>query len=179
MKNTMNSKQNANVLPFVASLLIGLFFTPAVGMAQRAFAIYETGDSGRSDMSDVTGQLQQHAVLVLLGAVALMVLVFICGVWKACATCDKPQANSRFFSLLIVAAGLSTFCSSCSVEQQMMMEQYPVVDATAANPGCPYSNHHEFAANQAFTNRYPSFGSPISNTPSVCRHCGQKIHNGR
>ncbi|MCC6412056.1 MAG: hypothetical protein IT270_10380, partial [Saprospiraceae bacterium] len=100
------------------------------------------------DGSGVTGLVDlivQNAVLVLLGAVVLMCLVWICGVCKACTTCDKPQANAgrSFLNLLVLVAGITTFCSSCSVEQQMMMAQYPTVDASSANPGCPYSNHHE------------------------------------
>lgn len=136
------------------------------------------------DSSGVTGLVDlvvQNAILVLLGAVVLMVMVWVCCVWKACATCDKPRTytNRSFLNLLVLVAGITTFCSSCSVEQQMLMAQYPVVDAPVAKPGCPYSNHHEFTANQAFNNRYPSYGSPNANMPSVCRHCGQKVHSGR
>jgi len=175
------SRQNASVVPAVATLLCALFFNPAPGKAQNTYTAAFDGKShgtGNSDMSHIVGQLEQSALLALCGFVVLMIIIYICHVSKACVDLNRPRGNTSrsLLSLLILAAGLSAFCSSCSVEQQVMATQY--LDAVAAeNRACPMNQYHGNQADPAFNNLYPYNGYSTSYSPSFCKYCGKRVFN--
>ena len=177
MRILFHSNKNASVLPVLAALLITLF-CPVMGKAQGSFAPGGHTGQGDSDIASIAGQLGYNALLVLLGAVVLMGIVFICHVSKACVDLNRPRGNTSrsLLSLLILATGLSAFCSSCSVEQQVMATQY--LDAVAAeNRACPMNQYHGNQADPAFNNLYPYNGYSTSYSPSFCKYCGKRVFN--
>lgn len=179
MKTLLNSRQNAGVLPTLAALLLPLLSNPARGKAQGVYTVEAAGknhDLGSSEMANIVSQLEYNALLALLGAVVLMGVLYICHVWKACTDLRQAQKNTR--NLIIVVAGLSVFCGSCSIEQQAMAAQY------RASAGVSHRNYaspcqHENYANILFNNRYPSNGYSNWQGPAFCKYCGQRIFNAR
>lgn len=179
MKILFSSRQNASVLPVLATLLTILIFNPAVGKAQGLYTTAGTGraaDTGGSDMANIVGQLEYNALLALLGALVLMGMVFICHVWKACADLNRPEKNAR--NLLILVAGLSVFCSSCTVEQRMRAAEYRAAEA-AENRACPSPHRHVNYENTPLNNRYPYNGYSNWQSPVFCKYCGQRVFNVR
>ena len=168
------SRQNASVVPAVATLLCALFFNPAPGKAQNTYTAVFDGKShgtGNSDMSHIVGQLEQSALLALCGFVVLMIIIYICHVSKACANMNKVQKNTR--NLIILVAGLGSFCSSCSVEQRAMATEYRAAQA-AETRNCAMSHHD---ANAPFNNGFSSNGFSNMRSPVYCKYCGKRIAN--
>ena len=173
------SRQNASVVPAVATLLCALFFNPAPGKAQNTYTAVFDGKShgtGNSDMSHIVGQLEQSALLALCGFVVLMIIIYICHVSKACANMNKVQKNTR--NLILLVAGLGSFCSSCSVEQRAMAEQYRTV-ASAENRTCPMNHHYIHQDNPAYNSRFSTNNYANWNSPVFCKHCGQRVFSNR
>lgn len=179
MRTIFHSNRNASVPPVLAAFLIALFFSPVTGNAQAGYAPGGHTGKGGSDIANLAGQLGYNALLILLAAVALMGIVFIGQVSKACADLNRPRRNTRssFFGLLILAAGLSVFCSSCSAEQRALAAQYR--DAAAENHTCPMNQHYTNQADPGFNNRYPSNAYSNWYGPTYCKYCGKRILNKR
>lgn len=169
MRKQFNSVKN----PTPAALLAALFFSPLAGYSQIVHA--GSGQPYQANNADVTGlvgQLQHNALLSLLGAVALMAFVYIWHVSKACADLRSlpRNKNNSFIMIVVLALGTSAFCSSCSVEQEMMAARYREMTESTV---CPMGRHHEDPANAAFNNRYPYNGYSRGNNPTHCKYCGQ------
>lgn len=187
MKILFNSKQNASALPVLVALLTTLFFNPAAAKAQGNYTASGTGQTlhtGGSEMADIVGRLEYSGLLLLLSAIVLMGLVWICYVVKECAQLDKPQKNGRkhFIGLWVLVAGVSVFCGSCTVEQRATAAQYRAAEA-AEMRNCPSAHHYENHVNSAVNNRYPYNGyrnNGYSNGqgPAFCKYCGHRIFNG-
>lgn len=166
-------------MPILAVLPITLFFNPAFATAQKVYTIAVSGHTADAEGSEVAGvidQLQHNALLALLGAILLMGIVYVCHVSKACADLNRSKTNVRhsFPVLLILAATLSTFCSSCSVEQQVMAEQYRAAMEVEYR-GCPAHHYSGNDSNVAFDNHSSSNGHSNAFGPSFCKYCGQRI----
>jgi hypothetical protein len=182
MTTLFNSRQNASVLPVLAALMTTLFFNPAAAKAQFTnFGAGQTPGMGDPDMAGIVGELEQSALMALIGAVVFIGLVWICYVSKECARLSKPQENARrpFMTLLILVAALSVFCGSCTVEQRAMAAQYRAT-ADAERGTCPSLFHTGNDEDSPFNNSHPYDGySGSGYGPSFCKHCGQRIYNGR
>jgi len=163
---------------FFAALLS---LTAAASLSAQAPAALNTAQMAELDIFNVVRLLEQNALLALIGAVLLMGIAWICYVFKACAQLNKPQENTRirpFMTLLILVAGLSIFCSSCSVEQRAMAARYRASEA-AENGACPSLHHYVNQVNAPFNNRYPYSGDSNGQGPAFCKHCGQRIFNSK
>lgn len=179
MKILFISRRNAGVLPVSAALLLALFINPALGPAQHLYTLGGAGNNhglGSSEMTNIVDQLEHNALLALLGVVVLLVILYICLVLKACTGLNLIQKNTH--NLLLLVLGLSSFCSSCSVEQQAMAAQYRASEA-AKHRNYESTCQHGNYSNIPFINRYPSIGYSNWPSPSFCRYCGQRVFNTR
>ena len=134
--------------------------------AQPTAALHNAG-VGDSDVTGVIDLLEHNALMALFGFVVLMAIIFICHISKACAGLNRAQKNAR--NLIILVAGLSSFCGSCSVEQQARAAQYRAAEA-AENRHCHSPYQHGNYANIPFNNGYSKGRGSI-----YCKYCGQKI----
>jgi hypothetical protein len=141
----------------------------------QAPASLHTAQAEALDIHNTIQLLEQNALLALIGAVGLMAMVWFCAVMNACKDLNKPQKNTpkTFASLLILVAGLSVFCGSCSVEQRAMATEYRAAQA-AETRNCAMSHHD---ANAPFSNGYPSNGFSNMRNPVFCKYCGKRIAN--
>lgn len=160
---------SATLLSFASASL----FAQAPGHIQSVQA-------GHADIATLTGSLTQNALFTLLGAIALVGMVWIGYVIKACACLNRPQVRARksVVNLMLLAVVLSSFCSSCSVEQQAMAARYRA-SAAAENSTCPMNQHYSTQDNTTANNRYPYTGYSNWHGPSFCKYCGQKVTNRR
>ncbi|MBK7936856.1 MAG: hypothetical protein IPJ82_07075 [Lewinellaceae bacterium] len=172
MKIQINFRQNGPVLLTLTVLLFALFINPVTGIAQGTYATTSAGrphDQGGADIAGLVGQLEYNALFGLLGIVVLMGIIYIGHISKACADLNRPQKNVR--NLLILVIGLSSFCSSCSVEQQAMAAQY----RTAENRSCQINHHYSSQTGPVFNTRYSTNGYSKWYGPSVCKNFRQKL----
>ena len=160
---------SATLLSFATASL----FAQAPGHMQSVQA-------GHADIANLTGSLTQNALFTLFGAIALVGMVWIGYIIKACACLNQPQVKARksVINLLLLAAVLSSFCSSCSVEQRAMAARYRASEA-AENRTCPSQHHYVNHVNSPFNNRYPYNGDSNGQGPAFCKHCGQRIFNSK
>lgn len=152
-----------------------LFLISAVTLSAQATAPLYASGMGDSDVTGVVDLLEQNALLALIGAVGLMAMVWICSVMNACKDLNKPQKNTPkpFTSLLILVAGLSVFCGSCSVEQRAMATEYRAAQALETR-NCAMSHYD---ANAPFNNGFSSNGFSNMRSPVYCKYCGKRIAN--
>ncbi len=160
---------SATLLSFATASL----FAQAPGHMQSVQA-------GHADIANLTGSLTQNALFTLLGAIALVGMIWIGYIIKACACLNQPQVKARksVINLLLLAAVLSSFCSSCSIEQRAMAARYRASEA-AENGTCLMHHHYNNQADAAFHNRYPYSGYSNGQGPAFCKHCGQRIFNSK
>ena len=134
-----------------------------------------------STLGNLVSQLQQNALLALLGMVILMGLAWLFCIWNACAGLNSKPKNAPAPSLpllLLVAAGLSVFGSSCSAAQQA---QAADIQAARAAEGshcvchAPFDNRNYYR-NSGLNNRYPSQDYSNDTGRPFCRQCGQRIY---
>lgn len=161
------------------------FFSTLLSFAAASLFAQATGhvqsvQAGHADIVNLTGNLTQNALFTLLGAIALMGMVWIGYVIKACTHLNRPQVKARksVINLLLLVAVLSAVCSSCSIEQQAMAARYRA-SAAAENSTCPMNQHYSTQDNTTAGNRFPSTGYSNWYGPSFCKHCGQRITNRR
>ncbi len=136
-------------------------------LSAQATTSLHTANMGDSDVTGVIDLLERNALMALFGFVVLMAIIFICHISKACAGLNRAQKNAR--NLIILVVGLSSFCGSCSVEQQAMAAQYRAAEA-AENRHCHSPYQHGNYANISFNNGYSKERGPI-----YCKYCGQRI----
>ncbi len=123
---------------------------------------------------DTLHQLEQNALLALIGAVVLMALLWICSVAKACTELNQPQKSPGRSSmmLLILITGLSVFCGSCSAGRWEQAARYRMaMKSEFRDSPCAHQSMHPM--NIPANNPYPSNGYSNGLGPSVCGVCGQ------
>ncbi|MBC7776737.1 MAG: hypothetical protein H7246_14985, partial [Phycisphaerae bacterium] len=77
-------------------LFTGTFsFVGASILSAQSTAVLHTKQLADVNTMNTIRQLEQNALLALIGAVVLMGLMWICSVWKACAGLNQPQKNVR------------------------------------------------------------------------------------
>lgn len=152
-----------------------LFLISAATLSAQAPASMHTARAEALDIHNTVQLLEQNALLALIGAIGLMAMVWLCSVMNACKDLNKPQKNTPkpFTSLLILVAGLSVFCGSCSVEQRAMATEYRAAQA-AETRNCAMSHHD---ANAPFNNGFSSNGFSNMRSPVYCKYCGKRIAN--
>lgn len=153
-----------------------LSLTAAVSLSAQAPAAMHTSQMMELDVFNVVRLLEQNALLALLSAVGLMGILWVCYVFNACTRLNKPQENTAgrpVMSLLVMVAGLSVFCGSCSVEQRAMAARYRTAEAAEMRP-CPMNQHFNDQANTAINSRYPYTGYTNWHGPAFCKYCGQR-----
>ncbi len=166
-----------------AKLLLCCAFTmtgSGVLFAQAPASLH-TAQADALDLHNTVRLLEQNALLALIGAVGLMAMVWLCSVINACKDLNKPQKNTPkpFTSLLILVAGLSVFCGSCSVAQQARVAD--IQAARAAEGGhcvcpAPFYNRNYYG-NSGLNNRYPNYNYSNDTGRPFCRQCGQRIYD--
>ena len=172
MKIQINFRQNGPVLPTLAVPLFAWLINLVKEVETGTYATASAGwphDRGGADLACLVGQLEYNALLGLVGIVVLMGIIYIGHVSKACADLNRPQKNVR--NLLILVIGLSSFCSSCSVEQQAMAAQY----RTAENRSCQINHHYSSQTGPVFNTRYSTNGYSKWYGPSFCKNVEQKL----
>jgi hypothetical protein len=181
MKTQFSSRQTTQALPILAAMQITLIFSPAAGMAQGSRLASGSGgalDVNGSAVSDIVGQLGHNGLMILLGAVVLMGLIWICYISKACADLGKqPKSNYRSsVFLLLPVIGLCASLESCSPAQLARAAQYKNA-ADAENRYCVCPARHQ-GLNQGY-NIAGNFSLPVGYSGSFsqpfCKHCGQRI----
>jgi hypothetical protein len=131
-----------------------------------------------SNLNNLVSQLGQNALQVLLCVVGLMGLAWFFSIWNACVGMNKKQKTTHVSSLLLLivfAAGMSVFGSSCTMAQQARAAD--IHTARAAGGSCQASCHsrpHE--GNSGTYNQYqyshPSTGSGML----FCKLCGRRTY---
>ena len=156
-----------------------VFIGSSVLSAQTSVALHPE-PMGAQGVFNTIHLLEQNALWVLIGAVVLMGVGWICSVLKACTQLNKSPKNSGRPSviLLFLITGLSVFCGSCSTAQRAMAARYRAA-STAENRNCPYPHHCINYVNTPFNNRYPSNSYSNLQGPSFCKYCGQRILDNR
>ena len=146
--------------------------------AQSSLVLQTKNPDGMEVMNAIQF-LEQNALIALIGIVIFIGLIWLSAVLNACTALKKPQkqSSSPSIPLLIMVAGLSIFCSSCSVEQRARAAQYRVA-AAAEYRSCPLRHRHESNVNIPFNNRYYATSSSNLYGPVLCKHCGYKIRGG-
>ena len=66
-------------------------FLGLCALSAQTTVVFTNDQSGALDTANIVGQLEQTALLALLGAVALMGIAWICSVVKACYGLKKPN----------------------------------------------------------------------------------------
>lgn len=167
-------------MPTKISFAALLSLAATAPLAAQAPATLPAAQAGVLDINNTISLLEQNALLVLIGAIVLMGMTWVCYVFKACTQVNKHRASAHrsFLTLLVLVAGLSAFCSSCSVEQQAMAARYQAAHATE-NRTCPSPHHYENYTNTPVNNRSPYQGYSNLMGPTFCKYCGQRISNGR
>ncbi len=157
-----------------------LSFVGASILSAQSTAALHTEQLGDVNTMNAISQLEQNALMALIGAVVLMGLMWICSVWKACAGLNQPRRNVRKSSInsLILIAGLSVFFGSCTVEQRAMAARYRIA-AAAESRTCPCPHEYVNHANMSFNNRYSSTAYSNLYGPSFCRFCGKRLAYSR
>lgn len=160
---------------FLFSALLSL--TAAASLSAQAPAALHTSQMMELDVFNVVRLLEQNALLALLSAVGLMGVLWVCYVFNACARLNKPRKNTvgrPVMSLLVLIAGLSVFCGSCSVEQRAMAARYRTAEAAEIRP-CPMNQHQNDQVNTAFNSQYAYTSYSNWHGPAFCKYCGQRI----
>lgn len=162
------------------------FFTCSISFLGSNFLfaqsslVLQTKNPDGLEVMDAIHFLEQNALIALIGAVIFIGLVWLCAVLNACNELNKPQKQTTRPSsipLLVLIAGLSIFCTSCSVEQRARAAQYRVA-AEADYRSCPLRHHHDYNVNIPFNNRYYSSSTSNLYGPVFCKHCGYQIRGG-
>jgi hypothetical protein len=150
-------------------------FSSAASLFAQAPAAAHTGQVTEMD---AVRMLEQNALLALIGAVILTVLLWIACVARECTQLNKPRANGSksFLAVLMLAAGLSAFGSSCTAAQRARAAEYHAAQA-AENRTCPMNQHHRNEMAPGLDNRYPYYGSSHWAGPTYCKYCGQRRTN--
>lgn len=171
-----------NLVKNAGALLSCLLFSMRTGKAQAAFTgIHQSHEQEVANlaMTNLAGQLGHNALLLLMGAIALFGLVFICHISKACLDL-KPRQKSTgkpFLLILVVGLGMCFLLGSCTLAQQARIEDSRAAQA-AENRICPMNQHIEDPSSTAYR-RYPLNSSPNWHGPVFCRRCGQRIYQNR
>lgn len=170
LQNKTHSKnfQRATTMSNKFFFTIMMYGVGMASLSAQATTSLHAAGMGDSDVTGVIDLLEHNALMALFGFVVLMAILFICHISKACAGLNRTQKNARNFIILV--AGLSSFCGSCSVEQRAMAAQYRAAEA-AEYRNCPSPYQHGNYANIPFNNRNPS----SMHGSSFCRYCGKRI----
>lgn len=107
--------------------------------------------------------------LLAAGASVGLVGVACCIAW---ARSTAARGRTRLTPLLVLVTGLSIWCSSCGVMQQVQTASNrpaPTPPAQAIHP-----HYHAHQGNPAFINLYKMIGYPPYRT-AFCQVCGQRI----
>ncbi len=163
-----------------------LFLTVILSLAGTASTFtqspgrFSTAGAEQSVLAGTVDSLTRFALFTLTGAIVLAGLVFISYVMRSCADLKKSQSNARntILHLLIWAAGLGTFGSSCSPAQQARAAAYQAAQESD-NSRCPMNRHYDPQVNERLNNRYPCNGHSNWHGPVYCRYCGKRIYNSR
>jgi cytochrome bd-type quinol oxidase subunit 2 len=176
MKKSFNFKQSTSIL-----LLIGLFFNPLTGITQGIYQASSTVrdlDTKSPELTNIINQLENNALIILLGMVVLMGIIWICMIGKACTELRQKPKSIRVsvLPLLLFVAGLSVLGSSCSATQRAMADEMRE-EQSAKNPACVcptrhIPNYHGFGQGK---NYYPYDSYSNWHTSSICKHCGKRI----
>ena len=132
----------------------------------------------QSNVTNLIGSLTQNALFVLLGAILLVGIVWVCFIFKACAQLDRPKVNNRNYILnfIILMIGLSVFGTSCTIAQQTRVAEYRAAQA-AEKIDCKRPHQHESYTASSFNNgAYNGINSYQNwHAPTFCKHCGKRI----
>jgi hypothetical protein len=171
-----------NQLFFAAFLLV--LGTPNLTAQAPAAALHLTS-TPESAVNALVGQLNQNALWVLAGIVALMGLAWLCFIGGACAELPSKNKNTRrpsLFVLLCLATGLSTLGSSCAVAQLRPIAGQPAAPRTPEGGPCtchPFCNNYQPAPGYgaAYNQSSYRFSNGTGTGLSFCKHCGRPLHN--
>ena len=156
---------------------VGIATLPAQNLVT---ALHHAGAKD-STLDNLVDQLTQNAVTALLGMVVLMGIAWIFCIWNACAGLNRKQKNPPAPSLpllLLVAAGLGIFGSSCTAAHRAQAAD--IQAARAAEGGhcvchAPFDNRNYYG-NAGLNNRYPSQNYSHDTGRPFCRQCGQRVY---
>jgi hypothetical protein len=129
----------------------------------------------QSNVTNLIGSLTQNALLVLLGAIVLVGIIWVCFIFKACTQLDKPKVNNRkyIFNAIMFLIGLSIFGT---VAQQTRAADYRAAQA-AEKIDCRRPHQHESHTANSFNNGAYNGTKSYQNwhAPTFCKHCGKRI----
>lgn len=155
-----------------------LSFTSAATLSAQAPTAFHTAQTAELDLSNTVRLLEQNALFALMGAVTLLGMVWVGGIFKSCAQLNRPHQHrgKQIMSLLVLVAGLSVFGSSCSVEQWAMAEQIQEAQAAQAaeQRACPMHRHSD---NRPQSDVYTYNNHTGWHGVSFCKYCGKRIHH--
>lgn len=136
-----------------------------------------------SALTQLIHQIEQNAVMALLGLTLLTgVLCFAC-MCKSCGDLGKKKNNTRISSmsvLLIAALGLGISGTGCTAAQKA---QAANIRAAQVAEGrycvCHAPQHNGFYNGVAgINNQYSCQNQSASQGKPFCKYCGQRVYNG-
>ena len=163
---------------WLGCLLLG----PNAGQSQTAFAgMHQAQEHAGANLAvtDLASQLGHNALLLLIGALALLGIVFAGYISKACLDLSQRQKFTDKSFLLIGGLGLGccVLLGSCTAAAQARFEDYRAAPA-AEQRTCPMDHHIDDPSNRTYQ-RYPFNSYSDWHGPVYCKRCGQRINANR
>lgn len=157
-------------------IVAALFLNTPVLLSAQALASFGNVKQAEMDLSNTVRLLEQNILLALSVGVLLLGILWVAYMFKEYTQSKRINQTKRnnFLSLLLLIAGMSAFCSSCGLPQQMQV--LPLNTAQEyVQQGCPH-HHSSYQEPFAFTNVYRTIGYPTLRT-TICKFCGQRMIN--
>ncbi|MBL7781985.1 MAG: hypothetical protein JNM22_12260 [Saprospiraceae bacterium] len=184
MKTISPCRQKSSALLTTVALPLALVFSPLAGIAQTHFSAADSNldiHEGKSELSNLLGQLEYSALLFLLGAAALAGIVWISYVLRTCADLNKNTRNTRghFLFLLAMLAGMGIAGSGCSSTQLARAAEMRAAQAAESSncicqSAAPNNLYYGMSGMYNLTSYYTN--SNAFSRP-VCKRCGRPVTN--
>lgn len=151
--------------------------------AQAPVSAFHHAGKDDSNLNGLVGQLGQNALLVLLGVVALMGLAWLFCIWNSCVGLNKKQKSTGIPSLqllLLLAAGITVFSSSCTTLQwSRAADMYPAQPTEGGYCLCHTGYNNRF--NYGYAGTYKQYTYNLTSADSgrpFCQQCGRRMYAG-